>query len=115
MMFLFLMIRRPPKSTRTYPLFPYTTLFRSLPAGDRVAVGVGVQRRKAVETLPHRRGEVVIGGHHVAEQRVAAFLRHLDGVEQRRLGRALLEGHIGMPEGPGVGQPLILAALDPVG
>src|SRR3546814_12442553 len=23
------MIRRPPKSTRTYPLFPYTTLFRS--------------------------------------------------------------------------------------
>src|SRR3546814_8359003 len=24
------MIRRPPRSTRTYPLFPYTTLFRSL-------------------------------------------------------------------------------------
>src|SRR3546814_8882970 len=27
----FLMIRRPPKSTRTYTLFPYTTLFRSRP------------------------------------------------------------------------------------
>src|SRR3546814_19144122 len=26
----FLMIRRPPRSTRTDPLFPYTTLFRSL-------------------------------------------------------------------------------------
>src|SRR3546814_15327392 len=26
----FLMIRRPPRSTRTYTLFPYTTLFRSL-------------------------------------------------------------------------------------
>src|SRR3546814_13882441 len=25
----FLMSRRPPKSTRTYTLFPYTTLFRS--------------------------------------------------------------------------------------
>src|SRR3546814_15557036 len=25
-----LMRRRPPRSTRTYPLFPYTTLFRSL-------------------------------------------------------------------------------------
>src|SRR3546814_11404929 len=25
----FLMIRRPPRSTRTYTLFPYTTLFRS--------------------------------------------------------------------------------------
>src|SRR3546814_10064405 len=24
------MIRRPPRSTHTYPLFPYTTLFRSL-------------------------------------------------------------------------------------
>src|SRR3546814_18964797 len=29
-MFLFLMIRRPPRSTRTDTLFPYTTLFRSL-------------------------------------------------------------------------------------
>src|SRR3546814_17298706 len=27
----FLMIRRPPRSTRTYTLFPYTTLFRSPP------------------------------------------------------------------------------------
>src|SRR3546814_18809117 len=27
--FLFLMIRRPPRSTRNDPLFPYTTLFRS--------------------------------------------------------------------------------------
>src|SRR3546814_14082214 len=30
--FFFLMIRRPPRSTRTDTLFPYTTLFRS-PAG----------------------------------------------------------------------------------
>src|SRR3546814_1308142 len=30
--FFFLMIRRPPRSTRTDTLFPYTTLFRS---GDR--------------------------------------------------------------------------------
>src|SRR3546814_12630245 len=30
----FLMIRRPPRSTRTDTLFPYTTLFRSGPAGD---------------------------------------------------------------------------------
>src|SRR3546814_13903720 len=28
-MLLFLMIRRPPRSTRTDTLFPYTTLFRS--------------------------------------------------------------------------------------
>src|SRR3546814_7276756 len=29
-LFCFLMIRRPPRSTRTDTLFPYTTLFRSL-------------------------------------------------------------------------------------
>src|SRR3546814_9924387 len=31
--FFFLMIRRPPRSTRTDTLFPYTTLFRSGTAG----------------------------------------------------------------------------------
>src|SRR3546814_13486103 len=34
-LFFFLMIRRPPRSTRTDTLFPYTTLFRSLGAVDR--------------------------------------------------------------------------------
>src|SRR3546814_7339446 len=29
------MIRRPPRSTRTDTLFPYTTLFRSVGLGDR--------------------------------------------------------------------------------
>src|SRR3546814_8483614 len=29
LVFVFLMIRRPPRSTRTDTLFPYTTLFRS--------------------------------------------------------------------------------------
>src|SRR3546814_19146258 len=29
------MIQRPPRSTRTYPLFPYTTLFRSARYGQR--------------------------------------------------------------------------------
>src|SRR3546814_8202865 len=39
----FLMIRRPPRSTRTDTLFPYTTLFRSLVPGiqyyDAVSAG----------------------------------------------------------------------------
>src|SRR3546814_1080555 len=42
--FFFLMIRRPPRSTRTDTLFPYTTLFRSaaqhIGAQHEVAVGV---------------------------------------------------------------------------
>src|SRR3546814_1251847 len=37
------MIRRPPRSTRTDTLFPYTTLFRS-PAGDPVQQGEGPGR-----------------------------------------------------------------------
>src|SRR3546814_11099908 len=32
-LFFFLMIRRPPRSTRTDTLFPYTTLFRSTTLG----------------------------------------------------------------------------------
>src|SRR3546814_16736798 len=36
-MFLFLMLRRPPRSTRTDTLFPYTTLFRS-PAAEAAAL-----------------------------------------------------------------------------
>src|SRR3546814_17700740 len=34
--FFFFMVRRPPRFTRTYTLFPYTTLFRSRLCRDRV-------------------------------------------------------------------------------
>src|SRR3546814_18798297 len=50
--FFFLMIRRPPRSTLTDTLFPYTTLFRSLGkagpprAGAEAAAG---QRRSALD------------------------------------------------------------------
>src|SRR3546814_13833808 len=37
--FFFFMLRRPPRSTRTDTLFPYTTLFRSLRAGLQGAAG----------------------------------------------------------------------------
>src|SRR3546814_14262181 len=37
MFFVFLMIRRPPRSTRTDTLLPYTTLFRSVEERDRTA------------------------------------------------------------------------------
>src|SRR3546814_20780676 len=47
----FLMIRRPPRSTRTDTLFPYTTLFRSDEV-ERVRlvieVAVGARRRRGV-------------------------------------------------------------------
>src|SRR3546814_15414294 len=43
--FFFLMIRRPPRSTRTDTLFPYTTLFRS--------------ERSQFAMILHRRGGVM--------------------------------------------------------
>src|SRR3546814_3739280 len=40
--FFVLMIRRPPRSTRTDTLFPYTTLFRSVTCAWRVAAQLGI-------------------------------------------------------------------------
>src|SRR3546814_15428621 len=68
--FFFLMIRRPPRSTRTDTLFPYTTLFRSIfpdavktaddigriveAAGVPVSVnmGFGVRQRPTTPLIP---------------------------------------------------------------
>src|SRR3546814_13575794 len=38
LLFFFLMLRRPPRSTRTDTLFPYTTLFRSVGDPSRLAL-----------------------------------------------------------------------------
>src|SRR3546814_4811542 len=60
--FFFLMIRRPPRSTRTDTLFPYTTLFRS--AGQRSrrvgsqSSGVDRRRGRAADLLAARRFHV---------------------------------------------------------
>src|SRR3546814_3586151 len=45
------MLRRPPRSTRTDTLFPYTTLFRSVVAGDRLPPQ---PRLSAAVLLQHR-------------------------------------------------------------
>src|SRR3546814_10713161 len=47
--YFFLRIRRPPRSTRTDTLFPYTTLFRSL------VRKIGIARLHAVPAFPHER------------------------------------------------------------
>src|SRR3546814_4208264 len=72
------MIRRPPRSTRTDTLFPYTTLFRSL----------GRDRRR--HTAPGERGDAVRGD---------ARTRH---IERDRIGEPhdahLRRRIIGLPE-----------------
>src|SRR3546814_14987017 len=57
-LFFFLMIRRPPRATRTDTLFPYTTLFRSGqvdPDRDRLLAGEqDLGRRARVRHRPAR-------------------------------------------------------------
>src|SRR3546814_18978966 len=55
------MIRRPPRSTRTDTLFPYTTLFRSLHEigeTDAGAAGLQTETGEAVEHDAGERGEI---------------------------------------------------------
>src|SRR3546814_2933291 len=58
-MFFFLMIRLPPRSTRTDTLFPYTTLFRS-PVSRRASLIAATASSKSdgepliAQTPPHR-------------------------------------------------------------
>src|SRR3546814_12095907 len=52
----FLMIRRPPRSTRTYTLVPYTTLFRS-PAHTK---NFPCPRRKLIDFSVHDLAEILV-------------------------------------------------------
>src|SRR3546814_15295416 len=52
-LFFFLMIRRPPRSTRTDTLFPYTTLFRS--SGDSEIAAIKKRRAFALADQDQRR------------------------------------------------------------
>src|SRR3546814_8998931 len=67
------MIRRPPRSTRTDTLFPYTTLFRSTHASSR--------RRRPNRTVRralrrHRRARSYAWPHRILRRRSAVLRRH---------------------------------------
>src|SRR3546814_5559143 len=80
MSFLFLMIRRPPRSTRTDTLFPYTTLFRSAVHGrpendgrrQRARVrplGREIRLRRHARALLRRRPRMRRAGRQVPDRR----------------------------------------------
>src|SRR3546814_6760192 len=87
-MFFFLMIRRPPRSTRTDTLFPYTTLFRSdvapahLDRADRDLVAQFHDR--LVDRDVRRRGERRVVETEEVEVRAAVGDSLGAGVQQRR-------------------------------
>src|SRR3546814_13847540 len=69
------MIRRPPRSTRTDTLFPYTTLFRSpmMPGGMDCERGLCLMAFREFETAVSRRS-LLRGGAYLAAGRAFAGL-----------------------------------------
>src|SRR3546814_4820270 len=67
------MIRRPPRSTRTDTLFPYTTLFRSVVARLSTHPRAGAVRRRAPCCCDRRSGD----GHRFAAARASRARRRV--------------------------------------
>src|SRR3546814_16554383 len=84
----FLMIRRPPRSTRTDTLFPYTTLFRSARAPFRLARREGLPGRPLHGRRPDDGGGVA---------RAAPYRPPGRACEPCRLSRPL-RGAAGLPD-----------------
>src|SRR3546814_10313809 len=77
MSFFFLTIRRPPRSTRTDTLFPYTTLFRSL--ARNIIEELQTLRRRVHSTPPH---ELLSQAVDVLRLRPILLERHRDQAER---------------------------------
>src|SRR3546814_11859017 len=129
------MIRRPPRSTRTDTLFPYTTLFRSLdvdglkPGGfsDELAHAPAGPFQQNVHTLSD--GCFVEGALLVAEQRLQArqpvfhdfgrdLSRHVGGrsAGTRRVSDVIGLGAVHRPHGlPRVGALRLLSPWEAIG
>src|SRR3546814_2872696 len=85
------MIRRPPRSTRTDTLFPYTTLFRSGRLGDPAVHILGEQHEVLDRRLGPDRDDHATAGGELLDERprdVGCGRGHHDAVERRRLGPA---------------------------
>src|SRR3546814_14632995 len=102
-MIFFLMIRRPPRSTRTDTLFPYTTLFRSLIGAPKFCGGArlrdGGDRRPAFAA--QLCADCIVGAQrqeNPAARRAAKARRHQRIKVKRKSDRRFL-APIGMNDG----------------
>src|SRR3546814_4736285 len=73
------MIRRPPRSTRTDTLVPYTTLFRARPARPAVIFGPAVEQRRAAAGAAVHAVALVVGIFAGEGALGAAFAQHMKG------------------------------------
>src|SRR3546814_17803176 len=120
------MIRRPPRSTRTDTLFPYTTLFRSRPAcrHRHEPAPKGHEARDPPRALPNSQAKGQRGAH-----RAGSHARHCRPGLQATYGRptmpktpslrdlehheAFVERHIG-PNDPEIAQMLSVVGHAPL-
>src|SRR3546814_5570091 len=101
------MIRRPPRSTRTDPLFPYTTLFRSIPhhraplrllhraEGARYPVGA-VRNRLRLERERRRIPRLVRGAEEDRARRPRGGAGPFRAADRRALGAVFLQSFFGV-------------------
>src|SRR3546814_16283038 len=112
------MIRRPPRSTRTDTLFPYTTLFRSLgrwrrPAPSRQATGRDRRNggRRRTRRLAPQTGRIT--GKEMSEVTIKrAMLSVSDKTGLVELGRALGRNGVELVSHGGTAKALRAAGLD---
>src|SRR3546814_18920710 len=83
------MIRRPPRSTRTDTLFPYTTLFRSYPQDGAENIDFALPAEQGDDAAGVERRGVEI----VQRRMLTDFLLHNPG--KRLGGQDLVQGHGG--------------------
>src|SRR3546814_16253051 len=87
--FFFLMIRRPPRSTRTDTLFPYTTLFRSTALALPEAYGGLDLGLVELGLIAHQAGRTLSGAPFLTSSFGAAKAIELYGNDaQKEIGRA---------------------------
>src|SRR3546814_12984815 len=68
------MIRRPPRSTRTDTLFPYTTLFRSWCLTCKVNEQAAIDRESVRDAFARRNIEVLVGDWTNGDPAISRFL-----------------------------------------
>src|SRR3546814_14858639 len=84
--FFFLMILRPPRSTRTDTLFPYTTLFRSVRRREILPRDIGCVGMEAQRTLGADRYPIIGGEVERAVRRLDQLIaREIHAVQQQLL------------------------------
>src|SRR3546814_11293634 len=104
----FLMIRRPPRSTRTDTLFPYTTLFRSIPgwlgnchaSGTTIIAELGEEHVRSGKPIVYTSADSVL---QIAAHEQAFGLERLyrlceiarDCVDEYRIGRVIPRPFVG--------------------